>query len=149
MTRVLDTWLKEGFHEVHGTDSLWLVSIHSVNWLSEKKSLRLAEAGIITLMDLWLGSAVIISNRTRFKPETILRWQQKADLMRVDGIGSDSARLLVAAGIHTVRQLAKSEVAQVKLRIENALKESPRLAKRKPGPKTIESWIKNALNINV
>lgn len=149
MNRVLDIWLEEGFHEVHGTDSLWEISVYSVDWLSESEAETLAEASILTLMDLWMGSTVIISNRTGLSPQTILRWQEIADLIRVDGIGSESARLLVGAGINSVRELARCEIADVKARVEKALKKSPKLAKHKPGDKTIENWVKNALTINI
>ena len=147
MSRVLDKWLAEGFHPVRGTDGLWHVSVFSVRWLAGRRAERLARASVMTLADLWLGSTVIISNRTRYKPETILRWQQFADLMRVEGVGQETARLLYAAGVGTVRQLAKSEPAGLRRAIEEALKQSPQLAKRKPGLKVIEGWIKDALTI--
>ena len=148
MTRMLDVWLKEGYHEVPGTDSL-NTEVEPIEGIGPVYATKLAKAGIISLMDLWMGSTVIISNRTGIDTELIVRWQKMADISRVDGVGMQYAELVVSAGIDTVQRLASSEVDEVTKRIEKAMKKYPAMVRRKPGKKTIEKWINNALTINM
>lgn len=48
---------------------------------------------------------VHFSRRAGIDQQTLLRWANAADLMRIKGIGSQSVELLAAAGVHTVREL--------------------------------------------
>jgi len=147
--RILDKWLEEGYHPVSGTDNLMMQDLDYIEGIGPSYMERLNEAGVMTLMDLWLASPIIIANRTGLAVNLILRWQEMADLSRVEGVGQQYAELLVSAGIDTVQQLASAEVDSLLLRIDQALEEHPSMVGSPPGEKSVEKWIMNALTINM
>ena len=147
--RILDKWLEEGYHSVSGTDNLMMQDLDYIEGIGPSYMERLNEAGVMTLMDLWLASPVIVANRSGLAVSLIQRWQEMADLSRVEGVGQQYAELLVSAGIDTVQQLASSEVESLLSSIEQALEEYPNMVGTRPGEESVEKWILNALTINM
>jgi predicted flap endonuclease-1-like 5' DNA nuclease len=70
----------------------------------------------------------------------LLKFANRADLMRVKGIGEEYADLLEAAGVDTVPELARRKAANLHAAPEatNAARE---LVRQGPSLKTVEGWI--------
>lgn len=70
----------------------------------------------------------------------VLKFANRADLMRVKGIGEEYADLLEAAGVDTVPELAqrKAENLHAALETTNAAK---KLVRQGPSLKAVEGWI--------
>ena len=70
----------------------------------------------------------------------ILKWANKADLMRLKGVGEEYSDLLEAAGVDTVPELAQRKAANLHAAMTkvNAAK---RLVRQVPGLSAVEGWI--------
>ncbi len=70
----------------------------------------------------------------------LLRWVNHADLMRVNGVGSQYAELLEAAGVDTVVELTRRRPEHLCRRMEE-VNERRRLVRRVPSPQQVGRWI--------
>jgi CBS domain-containing protein len=88
--------------------------------LSEVKGIRgpyhkkLRHVGLVTTKDLLKRCRTDVARESYAKemdidPFLLLKWTKMADLMRVEGIGQQSAELLMLAGIDSMKKLARSE----------------------------------------
>jgi predicted flap endonuclease-1-like 5' DNA nuclease len=70
----------------------------------------------------------------------VLKFANRADLMRVKGVGEEYADLLEAAGVDTVPELAQRKAANLHAAIEtvNAAK---KLVRQAPSLKAVQGWI--------
>jgi CBS domain-containing protein len=89
--------------------------------LSEVKGIRgpyhkkLRHVGLVTTKDLIKRCRTEVAresyaNEMGIDPFLLLKWTKMADLMRVEGIGQQSAELLILAGIDSMKKLAKSDL---------------------------------------
>lgn len=80
---------------------------------------------------------------TGIDEKKILEWVNRADLMRVKGIGSEFSDLLEAAGVDTVKELAtrRAENLHAKLAELNVEK---KLVRRVPTLIEVEDWVNHA-----
>lgn len=81
--------------------------------------------------------------KTGISDKLILKWVNKADLMRVPGIGEEYSDLLEEAGVDTVKELRNrvpNNLYQAMLQV-NALK---RLVRRTPYLSEVEAWVQAA-----
>lgn len=76
----------------------------------------------------------------------ILNWANKADLMRVKGIGEEYSDLLEAAGVDTVKELRnrRADNLTAKLAEINAAK---KLVRQLPSEKQVAGWIEHAKSL--
>lgn len=84
-----------------------------------------------------------IQSQTGLSPKTILRWVQLADLMRIEGIGSDYSQLLWDAGITSVPDLAAQKPKSL-LNTLTQVKEKQGGVHRLPYLEQIADWVKQA-----
>jgi hypothetical protein len=75
--------------------------------------------------------------------EQILRWANLADLMRVPGVASDYAELLAAAGVDTVKELKRRNVANLVARMME-VNEKKKMVELLPSEKRVARWIEHA-----
>ncbi|RJF88419.1 DUF4332 domain-containing protein [Oleomonas cavernae] len=73
----------------------------------------------------------------------ILEWANRADLMRIKGIGEEYGDLLEFAGVDTVKELKNRVAANLHKKLEevNAAKS---LVRRLPTPADVADWIEQA-----
>ena len=73
----------------------------------------------------------------------ILEWVNRADLMRVKGVGEEYSDLLEFAGVDTVKELAtrRPDNLHAKMLEVNAEK---KLVRRPPSQSMVEGWVANA-----
>ncbi len=70
----------------------------------------------------------------------VLKFANRADLMRVKGVGEEYADLLEAAGVDTVPELAQRNAANLHKAMET-LNTAKRLVRQVPSLKSVEEWI--------
>ncbi len=109
---------------------------------------RLAKAGIRTT-DALLAACRnrrdrrLLSERTGLPERQIQRFVNRADLMRIRGIGGDFAELLIAGGVRTVRELSRRRALNLALKV-SAVNAEKKLSRRAPSAAMVERWIVTA-----
>src|SRR5688572_16175557 len=108
----------------------------------------LADAGL-TNTDHLLDTAGSASGRKSLATKTgidegkILEWVNRADLMRVKGIGSEFSDLLEAAGVDTVKELAQRVPANLAAKLTE-VNEAKKLVRRVPAESEVSTWVTEA-----
>jgi predicted flap endonuclease-1-like 5' DNA nuclease len=109
---------------------------------------QLREAGIGSVEALLEAGATSqgrqeIHEATDIGDEFILDWVNRADLMRVKGVGEEYSDLLERAGVDTVVELAQRNAGNLhrKLLEVNAEEE---LVRRPPSQTMVERWVQQA-----
>ncbi len=109
---------------------------------------KLQEAGLKTTDDL-LESGGSASGRKDLAEKTglsgtlILEWVNRADLMRVKGVGSEYSDLLEAGGVDTVKELATRNAANLYAKLLE-INEEKKLVRRPPTENEVTAWIADA-----
>ena len=75
--------------------------------------------------------------------EYILDWVNRADLMRVKGVGEEYSDLLEKAGVDTVKELAQRNADNLHEKLL-AVNEEKRLVRRPPSSGMVANWVKEA-----
>lgn len=122
-----------------------MASIADVGGIDGKEATRLRKAGIRTAEALLKHAStrrgrVELAGRTGFTPAELLAWVHRADLMRVQGVGSEYAMLLEAVGVGSLAELCRrqpgsllADMAEV-----NTLKH---IVRRLPSMPMVEEWV--------
>lgn len=76
----------------------------------------------------------------------VLKFANRADLMRVKGIGEEYADLLEAAGVDTVPELAQRKAANLHAAMET-INAAKKLVRQAPSLKAVEGWIAAAKDL--
>lgn len=86
-----------------------------------------------------------IAEKTGISDKRLLAFANKADLMRITGIGPQMSDLLEAIGLNTVPQLAQRadhEALRERMRFANEI--SKAFVKQLPTPAQVKTWIETA-----
>ncbi|MBK9343766.1 MAG: DUF4332 domain-containing protein [Dehalococcoidia bacterium] len=125
-----------------------MTKIIEIEGIGEKYAAALEGAGIATVEALLdtAGSASdrqALAEKTGVTPQRVLEWVNRADLMRIKGVGSEYSDLLEAAGVDTVKELAtrRPDNLHAKLEEVNAAKS---LVRRTPTAAEVEKWVAEA-----
>src|SRR5690349_24258883 len=109
---------------------------------------KLQAAGVATTDEL-LGRGGSQGGRDRLAAETgiseklVLEWVNHADLMRIDGVGSEYADLLEAAGVDSVPELATRNATNLAAALEKA-NAAKNLVRRVPSETVVAKWVAEA-----
>ncbi|MFZ5816060.1 MAG: DUF4332 domain-containing protein [Bacillota bacterium] len=109
---------------------------------------RLAAVGIKTT-DQLLAAAATPDARAKLgdavgvTSKLVLEWANRADLMRVKGIGSEYADLLEFAGVDTVKELAQRNAENLTAKMAQ-VNEEKGLVRRLPSLEEVIRWIAEA-----
>jgi predicted flap endonuclease-1-like 5' DNA nuclease len=119
-----------------------------IEGIGETYAQTLNEAGISSIEKLLEKGATTAGRKeivaqTGISATLILKWVNRADLVRVKGIGEEYADLLEAAGVDTVPELAQRNAQNLfqKLGEVNAEKH---LVRRLPALSQVEDWVSQA-----
>ncbi len=129
-----------------------MASIGDVHGIDPKAATKLRKAGVRTTEGL-LRRCATRSGRTKLaaatglSTEDLATWVNRADLMRIKGIGSEYAELLEAAGAGTVKELRRRNPRALTTRIV-ALNDQRRLVRRLPTEGMVGAWIEHARSLD-
>jgi predicted flap endonuclease-1-like 5' DNA nuclease len=106
---------------------------------------RLNAIGIITTDQLLAANPGDVAVRIEAMPELVSEWQDMARLMRVKGVGAQTAELLVRSGIRSPAQLAKETPEHLSATIEEAVAgKKVKVANIQVTPAVAKRWIDGA-----
>lgn len=109
---------------------------------------KLREAGIGSLEALLEKGSTPEGRReihetTGIGDEYVLDWVNRADLMRIRGVGEEYSDLLEWAGVDTVVELAQRNPENLYQKVLE-VNEEKKLVRRPPSKTTVEEWVKQA-----
>jgi len=81
-----------------------------------------------------------LAEATGISEKQILEWVNRADLMRINGIGSEYSDLLEAAGVDSCLELAQRVPANLARKLQE-VNEAKRLVRRVPTEHDVSQWI--------
>ena len=131
-----------------------MASIEAIEGIGKGKGKKLRSAGIASCERL-LAEAGTKKGRKALAAETgidqkqLLEWANRADLMRVKGIGSQYSDLLERAGVDTVKELRKRRpdnlsVKMIEINDKRVKKSKKTIVKRPPSQAMVEAWATQA-----
>lgn len=125
--------------------------IASSGIVDEQVATRLADNGIHSTKDLW-GRTATRTDRARLaikvkvKAAEVARWHDFCDLLRLTGVGPKVARVMTAAGVHNLKELAVQNADALAAKIAQVRDKVPELGKLPDGT-NIQSWIDQAVGL--
>jgi predicted flap endonuclease-1-like 5' DNA nuclease len=110
---------------------------------------KLRAAGVDTTEDLLerggsRGGRTALEEATGISHAQILEWVNHADLMRIDGVGSEYSDLLEAAGVDSPTELARRNATNLAVTVQEVVAARPGIVRRVPSESEIEGWIAQA-----
>ena len=84
-----------------------------------------------------------VAESTGVSEKHLLNWANKADLMRISGIGPQFSELLEASGVDTVKELRTRNAENLATRMAEVNAEK-NLAKSSPAASVVQDWIEKA-----
>lgn len=126
-----------------------MASIAAIESMDHRDATKLRKAGIRTT-DALLKTAATRTGRRRLARDTdlsegeILAWVNRADLMRIKGIGSEYADLLEAAGVDSCTELAQRNPANLAVTFQEVDAARPNWIRRLPSETMVTGWVQQA-----
>lgn len=125
-----------------------MASIEEIEGIGPKFARKLRKAGVRTTEGLLRRGATrkdrtTLAEEAGFTPEQILEWVNRADLMRIKGVGSEYSDLLEHAGVDTIKELRRRNAKTLAARMTE-INEKKRLVRRLPTESMVASWIEGA-----
>lgn len=127
-----------------------MAKIETIEGIGPKHRKALAKASITTTQGLLKAGGAKPGRKQLAKDsgcteKQILEWVNRADLMRVRGVGEEYSDLLEVAGVDTVKELRTRKAANLhaKMHEVNTAKKN-RLVRRPPSLSEVERWIAHA-----
>lgn len=122
-----------------------MARIDEIAGIDPKDATKLRKAGIRTTESLLRRAGTkpgrdALATGMGFSPDMVLRWAQRADLMRVKGIGSEYAMLLEMCGVATIKDLRRRNAAALAARLVD-LNGRRATVKRLPTESMVSGWI--------
>lgn len=124
------------------------MKIEAIEGIGPAYAAKLGEAGIRTTEGLLKAGAsrkgrMDLAEKTGITDSKILEWVNRADLMRVKGVGEEYSDLLEAAGVDTVKEL-RNRNAENLFNTMLKVNEEKKLVRRPPSLKEVTGWIEAA-----
>ncbi len=128
-----------------------MATIGAVAGLDPKSATRFRKSGVRTTEALLKRAATRrgrkdLAEATKLDEKQILIWVNRADLMRVKGIGSEYSDLLEAAGVDTIKELRRRNPTSLTKKMLQ-INESGKLVQRLPTEGMVERWVAHAARL--
>lgn len=131
-----------------------MASIEIIEGIGPAYAKKLRAAGVRTCEALLDRGATKrgrddLAEASGFDSGTIREWVNRADLMRVKGVGSEYSDLLEAAGVDTVKELRNRNAANLTAKMVEVndaaiAKTKKSIVRRVPAQSMVERWIAHA-----
>ncbi len=125
-----------------------MASIDTIEGIGIQNARKLRKAGIRTTEALLKRAGTRkgrrhLSAEIKVSEKLVLEWVNRADLMRVRGVGEEYSDLLESAGIDTVKELRRRNPASLLSKIVET-NGSRSLVRRLPTAAMVERWVEHA-----
>ena len=122
--------------------------IGEVEKIGTKYAKGLQEIGVQTTDDLLKEAGAPqgrkqLADRIGVEPRMVLEWVNRADLMRIKGIGTEYSDLLEESGVDSTKELAGRVPANLWGKMDE-INKTKHLVQRVPPTKTVEEWVSEA-----
>ncbi len=129
-----------------------MASIDTIEGIGHKQATSLRKARIRTVEALLKKGSTRkgrreIATATGIGDKLILAWVNRADLMRVRGVGEEYSDLLEAAGVDTVKELRRRNPANL-LASMIEVNSKKALVRRLPTEAMVVRWVEHAGELN-
>mgnify|MGYP001816785914 CR=1 FL=1 len=130
-----------------------MASIDTIEGIGHRQATKLRKARIRTTEALLKAGGTkkgrkVIADTTDISEKLILEWVNRADLMRVKGVGEEYSDLLEAAGVDTVKELRRRNPANL-LSAMVEVNDKKKLVRRLPTESMVERWVTNAKSLDL
>lgn len=131
-----------------------MATITAIDDITDAKAKKLRAAGIRTT-DMLLAQANTKKRRQKLAEETkltekqILSWVNRADLMRIKGISTQTSGLLEAAGVDTVKELRRRNAENLAAAMEDKNAKAKKKVARTPSVKVVQGWVDQAKKLKL
>lgn len=135
-----------------------MASIETIEGIGPAQGAKLRAAGIRSCAALLRrGGAkkgrVAIAEECGVPEKSVLEWVNRADLMRIKGVGSEYSDLLEAAGVDTVKELrnrnpANLTKAMTEVNAATIKKTKRSIVRRTPAESEVERWVAHAKTLD-
>lgn len=124
------------------------MNIRRIEGIGPANATKLGQRGITTTEALLAAGASKkgrqqLSEDTGLSEVLILEWVNRADLMRVNGVGEEYSDLLEQAGVDTVKELRRRRPDNLH-KAMLAVNDEKHLVRRAPAFSQVERWVKAA-----
>jgi len=128
-----------------------MASISAIRSIGHRNATKLRKSKVRTTDSLLEQASTrkgrsLVSERTGIATADLLRWAHQADMMRVDGIGSEYADLLAAVGVDTIKLLRRRNAENLMVAMTQ-VNTRRRLVQRLPTTEMVQGWIEAAGDI--
>lgn len=125
-----------------------MATIEQIEGIGEAFGAKLREAGVASVEALLAKGGTKagrdeLAETTGISGDLILKFVNRADLARIDGVGAQYADLLEAAGVDSVPELAQRSAANLHAKMVE-VNEAKNLVNRLPSESECERWIAEA-----
>lgn len=125
------------------------MKIEDVEGIGPAFAEKLNSAGVRTTDDLLARGATRkgrqeLSDQCGLTATQILGWVNRADLYRLNGVGSEYSDLLELAGVDTVVELGRRNATNLADAFQSIAAERPNVVRRVPGVTVVAGWIAEA-----
>ena len=122
-----------------------MASIDTIEGLGHRQATKLRKARVRTTEALLKTAATRTGRRhlaeaTGLAERSILEWVNRADLMRVKGVGEEYSDLLEAAGVDTIKELRRRNPRNL-LGTMVEVNNKKRLVRRLPTETMVTRWV--------
>jgi hypothetical protein len=129
-----------------------MATIDTIEGLNHQQATRLRKARVRTTEALLKAGATRKGRRelaasTTLPEQSILEWVNRADMMRVHGVGEEYSDLLEAAGVDTVKELRRRNPRNL-LGTMIAVNAKKGLVRRLPTEEMVGRWIDHAKTLD-
>jgi len=130
-----------------------MASIDTIEGIGHRQATKLRKARVRTTEALLKAGGTkkgrkVIADTTDISEKLILEWVNRADLMRVKGVGEEYSDLLEAAGVDTVKELRRRNPANL-LSAMVEVNDKKKLVRRLPTESMVERWVTNAKSLDL
>jgi predicted flap endonuclease-1-like 5' DNA nuclease len=129
-----------------------MATIDAIAGLDPKSATRFRKSRVRTTEALLKRAATRrgrkeLAASTKLDEKQILVWVNRADLMRVKGIGSEYSDLLESAGVDTIKELRRRNPTSLTKKMIQ-INESQKLVQRLPTEGMVERWVTHASQLD-
>ena len=128
------------------------MNIEKIEGIGPKNAAALAKAGVKTTEGLLKAGATKkgrqeLAEKTKISETNILGWVNRADLMRVKGVGEEYSDLLEKAGVDTVKELRNRNAANL-WKAMKEVNDKKKLVRALPAQSNVEAWVAHAKQLD-